>query len=111
MVYHRAALPLADAESFCRISFSLAGFLYRKRTGPKACPFLNRWEKDRLIVGCVDLEECLGMCTYGANLGSLLALVDVAAVGALPYNLLALGKYFALLYVSQQLEVGGPVCI
>ena len=45
------------------------------------------------------------MCTYGANLGSLLALVDVAAVGALPYNLLALGKYFALLYVSQQLEV------
>ncbi len=45
MVYHRAALPLADAESFCRISFSPAGFLYRKRTGPKACPFLNRWEK------------------------------------------------------------------
>ena len=45
MVYHRAALPLADAESFCRISFSPEGFLYRKRTGPKACPFLNRWEK------------------------------------------------------------------
>lgn len=45
MVYHRAALPLADAESFCRIGFSPAGFLYRKRTGPKACPFLNRWEK------------------------------------------------------------------
>ena len=39
------------------------GFLCRKRMGPKACPFLNRWEKDRLIVGCVDLEECLGMCT------------------------------------------------
>ena len=53
----------------------------------------------------MDLEECLGMCTYRANLGSLLALVDVAAVGALPYNLLALGKYFALLYISQQLEV------
>ena len=44
-VYHRAALPLAEAGAFCRISFSPAGFLYRKRTGPKACPFLNQWEK------------------------------------------------------------------
>lgn len=36
MVYHRAAPPLAEAGAFCRVSFSPAGFLYRKRTGPRA---------------------------------------------------------------------------
>ena len=45
MVYHRAALPLAEAGAFCRISFSPAGFLYKKRTGPKACPFFESMGK------------------------------------------------------------------
>ena len=45
MVYHRAAPPLADAGAFCRVSYSPAGFLYRKRTGPKACPFFESMGK------------------------------------------------------------------
>ena len=48
--FHRDGLspgrsPSGRGGAFCRISFSPAGFLYRKRAGPKACPFLNRWEK------------------------------------------------------------------
>lgn len=45
MFYHRAAPPLAEAGAFCRVSFSPAGFLYRKRTGPKACPFFESMGK------------------------------------------------------------------
>ena len=50
----------------------------------------------------MDLEIGLGMCTGGADLGSLGADHDVATVAALPYLDVALAEHLLGLYIVQQ---------
>src|SRR5699024_7726416 len=58
-----------------------------------------------LVILSLHLEVCLRMSAYRADLGSLLADHNVAAVAALPDRIAFLGKYQAVLHIRQKLSV------
>ena len=62
---------------FCFIHY----YMQKKEAAVQAAP------KMLSIVISLDLEVSLGMCANGAHTGSILANVDVSAVGALPYSI------------------------
>ena len=58
-----------------------------------------------LVILSLHLEVCLRMRAYRADLGSLLADHNVAAVAALPDRIAFLGEYQAVLHIRQKLSV------
>ena len=59
----------------------------------------------RLVVVCLDLEECLGMAAHGTYLGGLVAILQVAAVAAVPHLHGGLLEDLVVLQVLHQLQV------
>ena len=59
----------------------------------------------KLVVLRLQLEEGLGMGTHGADLGGLLAHMDMAAVAALPNHVAVAGEHQSALYIGQQLAI------